>query len=71
MNRLEAIILKEKGADGRSLTQLQIGAPDAAVALAGARVAGSEAPWQDPCAHCLSVSRASELIEPRDELDLT
>jgi hypothetical protein len=25
MNRLEAIILKEKGGDGRPLTQLQIG----------------------------------------------
>jgi hypothetical protein len=43
MNRLEAIILEEKGADGRPLTQLQIGAINAAVALAGARVAGSEA----------------------------
>jgi hypothetical protein len=39
MNRLEAIILKEKGADGRSLTQLQIGATDAAVAGADADAA--------------------------------
>jgi hypothetical protein len=33
MNRPEAIILKEKGVDGRPLTQLQIGAINAAVAL--------------------------------------